>query len=103
MSSIRDLVERLEPDDRVRWYAEIGSTQRAPCTVKRVVIDRRTAVVELEGPRDGDYKITVPDQDKPTVTYIRSEDNEDNYGELKWLSIVAGGDFRHNTLYSDSS
>jgi hypothetical protein len=37
MSSIRDLVERLEIGDKVRWYAETDSTQRIPYTVKNAL------------------------------------------------------------------
>jgi len=103
MSSIRDLVERLEPDDKVRWYAETDSTQRIPCTVKKIQLETRTSVVELEGSRGGKYRIIIPDQDKPTITYINSNGDEHNYGELRWLSIVAGGDFSHNTLYKRDS
>jgi hypothetical protein len=103
MGSIRNLVERLEPGDKVRWYAETDSTQRAPCRAKRIDLNPRTAIVELEGSRGGEYRITVPDQDKPTIAYIQPGGDEDDYGELKWLSVVAGGDFRHNTLYSDDS
>lgn len=103
MGSIRDLVERLEPDDKVRWYTETDSTQRIPCTVKKIQLETRTSVVELEGSRGGTYRITVPDQNEPTITYIKPGGSETNYGELKWLSIVAGGDFGHNTLYKDDS
>jgi hypothetical protein len=103
MSSIRDLVERLEPDDKVRWYAEKDGTQRMPCTVKKIQLETRTSVVELEGSRGGKYRITIPDQNKPTISYIDSSGSENNYGELKWLSIVAGGNFSHNTLYKGDS
>ncbi|GAB3310989.1 hypothetical protein GCM10027355_01210 [Haloplanus salinarum] len=102
MSTIRGLLERAEPGNRIRWYAENGARQRAPSTVTKIVLEERHTVVELEDSRGGEYTITVPDQREPFVSRTTPEGDEEHYGGLEWISVVAGGEFHNNTLCSNS-